>query len=86
MQRVGAYGCLNICVQERHRSTMVKAGILLPLAQLALVEGLEHEIQRFAVLALCNLATSDETHEVGYLCILLSWLVMFGGIKRYFTT
>lgn len=46
MQRVGAYGVGNLCVQERHRLRMVEAGALEPLVKLAQLEGVELEIQR----------------------------------------
>ena len=41
----------------------MKSGVLEPLTKLAMMEGVELEIQRYAVLAIANLATDDETHE-----------------------
>lgn len=62
-QRVGALGIGNLCTQERHRLTLMTSGVLEPLCTLARSEDVELEIQRYAVLAVANLASSVENHE-----------------------
>lgn len=61
-QRVGTLGIGNLCTQERHRLTLMKSGLLDPLCTLARSEDIELEIQRYAVLAVANLASSVDNH------------------------
>eukprot|EP00814_Leptocylindrus_danicus_P009478 CAMPEP_0116018954 /NCGR_PEP_ID=MMETSP0321-20121206/8948_1 /TAXON_ID=163516 /ORGANISM="Leptocylindrus danicus var. danicus, Strain B650" /LENGTH=3722 /DNA_ID=CAMNT_0003489431 /DNA_START=23 /DNA_END=11192 /DNA_ORIENTATION=- len=62
-QRVGGFGVGNLCTHDKHRVTLMKAGVLEPLCSLARLEDIAVEIQRFAVLAIANLASSIETHQ-----------------------
>jgi hypothetical protein len=75
-QRVGALGIGNLCTQERHRKTLMQVGALEPLCTLARSEDVELEIQRYAVLAIANLASETENHpgfvEEGMLPLLIS--------------
>ena len=68
--------CRNLCTQERHRVTLMQAGVLEPLCTLARSEDIELEIQRYAVLAIANLASTVENHasfvEEGMLPLLIS--------------
>lgn len=75
-QRVGALGVGNLCTHESLRLTMMQSGALEPLCSLARSEDIELEIQRYAVLALANLAISADNHESfieeGMLTLLIS--------------
>jgi len=75
-QRVGALGIGNLCTQERHRKTLMQVGALEPLCTLARSEDIELEIQRYAVLAIANLASEKANHpgfvEEGMLPLLIS--------------
>jgi len=73
---VGALGIGNLCTQERHRKTLMQVGALEPLCTLARSEDIELEIQRYAVLAIANLASEKANHpgfvEEGMLPLLIS--------------
>jgi hypothetical protein len=75
-QRVGALGIGNLCTQARHRRTLMQVGALEPLCTLARSEDIELEIQRYAVLAIANLASERLNHpgfvEEGMLPLLIS--------------
>ena len=61
-QRVGAFGIGNLCTQQRHRITLRKASVLEPLSSLARSNDVNIEVQKFAMLALVNLADEIENH------------------------
>ena len=75
-QRVGALGICNLCTQQRYRRTLMECGVLEPLCSLARSEDIELEIQRYAVLAIANLASAVENHqtfiEEGMMALLIS--------------
>jgi hypothetical protein len=75
-QRVGALGIGNLCTKDRHRVDLMEGGVLEPLCTLARSEDIEVEIQRFAVLAIANLASHPDNHpafvEHGMLPFLIS--------------
>ena len=66
----------NLCTHETLRVTMMQSGALEPLCSLARSEDIELEIQRYAVLAIANLAISVDNHvafiEEGMLTLLIS--------------
>ena len=62
-QRVGALGVGNLCTHDDQRVTVMASGALEPLCALARSENVELEVQRFAVLAIANLACSALNHD-----------------------
>jgi Armadillo/beta-catenin-like repeat len=62
-QRVGALGVGNLCTHSEHRVTVMSSGALEPLCSLARSEDVELEVQRYAVLAIANLACSADNHD-----------------------
>ena len=75
-QRVGALGIGNLCTQERHRVPLMDSGVLEPLCTLARSEDIELKIQRYAVLAIANQASTVDNHAAfvseGMLPLLIS--------------
>ncbi len=62
-QRVGTIGIGNICTHNRHRVTLMNAGVLEPLTSLARSTKTELDIRRVAMLAIANLAACFSNHD-----------------------
>ena len=75
-QRVGSLGVCNLATKPKYRSILMDCGVVEPLCSLARSEDIELEIQRYAVLAIANLASAVENHhafvEEGMLSLLIS--------------
>jgi hypothetical protein len=75
-QRVGSLGICNLTTKTKYRNILMECGVIEPLCSLARSEDCELEIQRYAVLAIANLASAVENHrmfvEEGMLALLIS--------------
>jgi hypothetical protein len=63
-QRVGSMGICNLCTQTRFRRVLMECGVVEPLCSLARSEDIELEIQRYAILAIANLASTTDVHHL----------------------
>lgn len=62
-QKIGSIGIGNLCTNDCHRETLMKAGVLEPLISLTRSEKTHIDTRRLSMLALANLAANFATHD-----------------------